>query len=412
MSSIVKHQLSNGVRILVEPVDYVQSAAVGLWCHTGSTAERDDEAGITHLIEHMLFKGTERRSAHDIAASIEGQGGYLNAFTDREQTCYYARVLAEDVQNAMDVLADMVLNSKIDSEELSREKKVVLEEIKRGEDEPSDHVHDLHLNLRWGGHVLGKSIIGTRESVSSFEREHLKHYMDRRYRGGNLVLSVAGNVDADKVIEFARQSLGDLPELEDHLDLGPVQAQSGYREIGRQEIESVHFCIGTSGPNKHDPNRFKAAVLDSVLGGGMSSRLFQEIREKRGLAYAVGSYLLSYTHGGSLVVFGGTSLETWPEVQEVIRGEFAKVAEGQVTEDELARIKKNIAGSMVLGLEGMSSRMMRMTRNELNYGREVPVEETLEHINAVTIEDLAILARDLFKDELLTTCAIGPFSRS
>src|SRR6185503_13390277 len=203
MSNIVKKTLPNGVRVLIEPVTSVQSAAIGLWCRTGSSHEEDREAGITHLIEHMLFKGTEKRTAKDIAEAIEGRGGSLNAFTDKESTCYYCRVLADDVENGIDVLSDMMRHSLIDPKELKMEESVVLEEIKRGEDEPSDHVHEVHLEERWGKHPFGKPVIGTRESVSSFERSHLTAYMDRRYRGGNVLLGVAGNVDPELVGKWA-----------------------------------------------------------------------------------------------------------------------------------------------------------------------------------------------------------------
>src|SRR3954462_4178313 len=196
---IQKYTLDNGVRVLVEPVDYVRSASIGLWCKTGSRHEQENEAGITHLIEHMLFKGTEKRTAKQIAEAIEGRGGALNAFTDKESTCYYCRVLSDDVQNGIDVLSDMMLHSLIEPAELKREESVVVEEIKRGEDEPGDHVHELHLEKRWGSHPLGRPIIGTRESVSNFKREDLATYMQRRYRGSNVLLAVAGNVNAEQV---------------------------------------------------------------------------------------------------------------------------------------------------------------------------------------------------------------------
>ncbi|MEQ1935143.1 MAG: pitrilysin family protein, partial [Fimbriimonadaceae bacterium] len=206
-----KHTLPNGVRIVLDPVTHVQSAAVGLWCQTGSVHEHDDEAGITHLIEHMLFKGTPKRTAKEIAESIEGRGGALNAFTDKEMTCYYCRVLADDIENGIDVLSDMMRNSSIEPEELAREEQVVIEEIKRSEDEPESHVHDLHIESRWAGHQLGKPIIGTRDSVAGFKSENLKTYMSRRYRGDHVLLSVAGNFDPNDIIKWAEDRLGGIP---------------------------------------------------------------------------------------------------------------------------------------------------------------------------------------------------------
>ena len=408
MSSIKKFTLENGVRVLVEPVDYVQSAAVGLWCKTGSRHETDEEAGITHLIEHMLFKGTERRTSKEIAEAIEGRGGALNAFTDKESTCYYCRVLADDVENGIDVLSDMMLHSLIDPEELEREEDVVLEEIRRGEDEPSDHVHELHLENRWGHHPLGKPIIGTKESVSSFRREHLTGYMDRRYRGNNVLLAVAGNANPDEVLRWAEKDLGRILAGGDE---EPITRPSGTAEKVEvaKEVEQVHFCLGGDGTSIYDDDLYTLAVMDGALGGSMSSRLFQEIREKRGLAYSVGSYSLSYTAGGAYTVYGGTSPKHWEKVQELARAEFDKLIREGLEDGELDRTKRNICGNIVLALEGMSGRMMRMSKNELHHKREIPVEETIAKVNAVTNKGVQDLAARILDPDKVSTTAIGPF---
>jgi predicted Zn-dependent peptidase len=408
MSTLQKFTLANGVRVLVEPVSHVQSAAIGLWCKTGSEHEFDSEAGITHLIEHMLFKGTAKRTAKQIAEAIEGRGGGLNAFTDKESTCYYCRVLADDVDNGVDVLSDMMLNSLIEPEELSREAQVVLEEIKRSEDEPSDHVHELHLSNRWGEHPLGKPIIGTKESVAGFGREDLKAYMDRRYRGSNILLSVAGNIDPQKFLGLAEQLLGEIPMGGDQPSVTRPEGKSSKNEISK-DVEQVHFCLGTDGCSLYDDDLYTLAILDASLGGNMSSRLFQEIREKRGLAYAVGSYTLSYGPGGCFTVYGGTSPENWPIVQQLVREEFDRVMKDGLEQEELERTKRNICGNIVLGLEGMSSRMMRNSRNELNHGREVPIDETIGRINAVDNDKVVALAARLLGEDQVNTTAIGPF---
>lgn len=408
MSSIRKFVLDNGVRVLVEPVGHVKSAAIGLWCRTGSRHERPEEAGITHLIEHMLFKGTEKRTAKQIAESIEGRGGQLNAFTDKEATCYYCRVLAEDAENGIDVLSDMMLHSLIDSEELKREQGVVLEEIKRSVDEPGDHVHELHLEYRWGDHPLGRPIIGTPDSVSSFGRDNIQAYLDRRYRGENVLLAVAGNVEPAAVREFAERTLGKIAMGSEDTQPSRPQGTGGKNEVGK-DVEQVHFCIGTEGCSVYDDELYAMVVLDAALGGSMSSRLFQEIREKRGLAYSVGSYQLSYGAGGAYTVYGGTSAEHWPLVQELVRTEFDKLIQGGLEADELLRTKKNISGNLVLGLEGMSGRMMRMSRNELNHGRDIPLDETLAKINAVTNDGVVGLASRLLAEDRISTTAIGPF---
>lgn len=409
MSEIQKFTLPNGVRVLVEPVTHVRSAAIGLWCKTGSRHENDNEAGITHLIEHMLFKGTEKRTAKQIAESIEGRGGMLNAFTDKESTCYYCRVLSDDAINGIDVLTDMMLHSKFDPEELEREEEVVCEEIKRSLDEPSDHVHELHLGYRWGQHPLGKPIIGTEESVRSFRRENIVAYMDRRYRGENVVLSVSGNVDPAQILAEAELVLGKLPSgVEDKQPERPA-GTALVNEINK-DTEQVHFCIGTDGISVYDESELSVmSVLDSALGGSMSSRLFQEVRERRGLVYSIGSYTLTYGAGGAYTVYGGTSKKNWEQVKEITRTEFDKVMKEGLVPDELERTKRSLAGNLVLALEGMSSRMMRMSRSELNYQRHISVEESLERLEKVTNDQVIALAQRILDPNKVSITAIGPF---
>lgn len=405
--AIHKHLLSNGVRILVEPVGHVQSAAIGLWCKTGSRHELDNEAGITHLIEHMLFKGTDSRTAKQIAESIEGRGGALNAFTDKESTCYYCRTLAADAENGIDVLTDMMLHSLFDAEELAREESVVLEEIKRSEDEPGDHIHEVHLFERWGEHPLGKPIIGTKESVAGFKRDDLISYMDRRYRSENVLLAIAGNVDPEKIVAAAEERLGMIKSgSTDTMPERPFGTKSN--KYVSKDVEQVHFCIGTDGTSLYDAELYTMSVFDSALGGSMSSRIFQEIREKRGLVYSVGSYALNYGAGGAFTIYGGTSPDNWPQVQELTQVEFDKIKKDGLDEDELARTKQHIKGNIVLSLEGMSSRMMRMSRNELTHQRDIPVEETLAKLDAVTNSQIMELANRILDDAKINTTAIGP----
>jgi len=359
----------------------------------------------------MLFKGTARRTSKEIAEEVEGRGGMLNAFTDKEQTCYYCRLLSDDVSVGIDVLCDMLTNSLIDPGDLSKEQGVVVEEIKRSEDEPSDHVHELHLSGRWGDHPLGKPIIGTRESVSGFGTNDLHSYMQRRYTGENVLLAISGNVVPEVVFEQANELLSSLPSSSiSDSELVRPQGQAARREISK-EIEQVHFCIGTDGASLFDEDLFTVAVLDAILGGGMSSRLFQEIREKRGLAYAIGSYALSYDAGGAYTVYGGTSLATWVQVEELVRAEFDKISKELVQDEELARSKRNICGHLVLALEGMSSRMMRMAKNELHYGRQIPVDETISRINAVSQENILEAAARMLDADRVSITALGPFLR-
>lgn len=407
--SITKTELANGVRILVEPNDSVRSVAVGITCQAGSRHELDGEEGITHFIEHMLFKGTPTRNAKQIAEAIEGRGGVLNAFTDKEQTTYYARVLSDDLENAVDVLSDMMLNSLLDPEELNREKGVVLEEIKRGEDEPGDHVHELHIAGAWGQHPLGKPVIGTKETVSSFQQEDLRKYMARRYLGGHVLLSVAGYADPVAVKALGERLLGGIPAGSDKALASEPKLQPGRDEIAK-EIEQVHFCIGGESVALYSDDLYTMAVLDGVLGSGMSSRLFQEVRERRGLAYAIGSYNLSYTSGGLFTIYGGTGADKWEQVQEIVLAELKKVVHEGLQEGELQRVKQQLSGNIVLSLEGMSARMMRMTKNELYHGRDIPVDETLAKVAAVQESRLRELAEQLLAPDRLRVTAIGPFA--
>jgi predicted Zn-dependent peptidase len=409
MTNLKKITLSNGVRILVEPVPYVKSAAIGLWCKTGSRHERENEAGITHLIEHMLFKGTPTRTAKQIAESIEGRGGVLNAFTDKESTCYYCRVLSDDTNNGIEVLTDMMLHSNFDPKELETEEGVVCEEIKRSEDEPSDHVHEMHLSYRWGQHELGKPIIGTEESVLSFRRENILEYMDLQYRAENVLLAVTGNVDPDQIKEEAEKVLGKLKSGATESRVARPAGKAAINEVNK-DTEQVHFCIGSDAISIYDEDMLGAmSIFDTALGGSMSSRLFQEVREKRGLVYSIGSYTLSYSAGGAFTVYGGTSKKNWEEVKSIVRTEFDKIMANGLEDEELDRIKRSLAGHIVLALEGMSSRMMRMSRSELNHKRDITVEESLERINKVTNAQIKELANRILDPKLVSTTAIGPF---
>lgn len=407
MEPIQKSVLPNGVRVLTENLPHVGSASIGIWCATGSVHEQPGEAGITHFIEHMLFKGTPKRTSQQIAEAIEGRGGMLNAFTDKERTCYYCRVLADDCGVGFDVLSDMVANALLDPEELEREKGVVIEEIKRGEDEPGDHVHDLHIQGLWPQSEYGLSIIGTKESVGAFTRDDLATYMDRRYHAGTVMVAAAGKVNHQEFLNWAEVNLGHLkPALEDAPKARP-EPHAGTNYVAK-DVEQVHFCIGTSGTNYYDEDFYTLVVLDGVLGGGMSSRLFQEVREKRGLVYAIGSYMLSYTAGGAFTIYGGTGPKTWGQVQDVVRTELDKMMSEGPSADEVAKVQRQIAGNMVLGLESTSTRMQRMAKNELVHGRHIPVEETVAKINAVTRDQVQGLAQRLFDPAQMRTTAIGP----
>ena len=406
---IQRDVLPNGVRIVTEKIDYVQSASIGIWVGVGARDESDTLRGVSHVIEHMLFKGTNKRNAQQIADEIDSVGGILNAFTDKEYTCYYSKVLSEYIDVAVDVLSDMFLNSVIDLSELKRETNVILEEIKRHEDQPDDLVHDVFFETIWPKHVLGKSVIGTVETVSSFKPDDLFGYMRRRYTPDTIVVAAAGNLEHKQIVDMVAARFGDL-----------TGSRSDWREPDRtpeahlssklvaKPVEQVHVVMGVQGFPQSDDNKYKLSIIDTVLGGGMSSRLFQEIREKRGLAYSVGSYSVGYREGGLFAVYSGSSPESAPEVISIVRDECGKIADKNVSDTEVIRAKNQIRGALVMGQESMSNRMMRMGKNELVHNRIIPIEEIMEKIQNITTDDIHAVGHHLFGSGEFAMAQVGP----
>lgn len=409
---IQREVLPNGVRIVTENITYVQSVALGVWVGVGARDEADDLRGVSHVIEHMLFKGTPTRTAQQIADEIDGVGGDINAFTSKEMTCYYVRVLSEHVPLAVDVLSDMFLNSLIEPEELAREENVILEEIKRRDDEPDDLVHDVFAETLWPNHVLGKSIIGTPETVSSFKQADLKGYMGKRYTPDTIVIAAAGNLNHEEIVEMVRARFSDLTGSKDDWrvpDTPPqAVAETTYVE---KPIEQVNLVLGTRGYSQLDDDKYALSLLDNVLGGSMSSRLFQEIREKRGLAYSIGTYSQSFREGGYFGVYCGTSPTTAQQVLDLVKIEFTNVKKNNITQKELDRAKNQFRGGIVMGQESMNSRMMRMGRNELTYDRVLPIDEIQGKINAVTLDDIARVTDYLFADDAYAQATVGPMKK-
>ena len=409
---IQREVLPNGVRIVTENITYVQSVALGIWVGVGARDESDKLRGISHVIEHMLFKGTPTRTALQIADQIDSVGGDINAFTSKESTCYYVRILSEHVPLAVDVLADMFLNSNVDPEELAREQNVILEEIKRRDDEPDDLVHDMFAQTLWPGHVLGKSIVGTPETVSGLKSNDLKGYMTEHYTPDTIVVAAAGNLNHDEIVAMVRERFGHLKGSKSDWrmpDTLPVfTPETIYIE---KPIEQVNLVIGAPGYSQLSDDKYKLSILDNVLGGSMSSRLFQEIREKRGLAYSVGSYSQSYREGGYFGVYSGTSAKTAAQVIDLVRAEFKNVHKNNITQKELDRSKNQFRGSIVMSQEGMNSRMMRIGRNELTYDRVIPVEEIMDKIIAVTLDDIVEVTDYLFGRDEYAMATVGPFTK-
>lgn len=403
-------QLENGLRVVMEPVPTVQSVAVGIWVASGSRYETQVQRGMAHFLEHMLFKGTPTRSATQIAEEIEGRGGMLNAGTGKEVTCYYARVLAEHTPIALDVLFDIFLNSVFDPFELEREKGVVLEEMKMYEDSPGDIIHDLFSEAHWQDHPLGRRVIGVPETVSAFTRDMLVEFVQTHYVPDRVVVAAAGNLDPDAFLQEVETRIGKWQPQIRHAAGTPanVSGQANAAPVYERDVEQVHFCIGTDALSQYDERRYALFVMNSLLGGSMFSRLWQEVREKRGLAYDIGSYPSLFTDRGTFVVYGGTAEEVFEEVQSVVHQEFERLKAEPISKRELDSARNQLKGTRLLALESMQARMERLGAETLVYNKITPVEELLRNIEAVQATDIQLLANDLLQPERLTLTAIVP----
>jgi predicted Zn-dependent peptidase len=389
-----RSELSNGLRVLSEPMPGVSSTTVGIWVENGSRFENRQQGGISHFLEHLLFKGTARRTAAQIAEEMDAVGGVLNAFTGKEYTCYYARVLAEHFDLAADILADLFLNSTFDPEEIERERTVVLQEISQGEDNPD--------------HPLSFPICGTSETVSSFQRDDFLSFLAERYRPDRIVVAAAGDIRHEALEEWGQNAFGSMQGKADGTGDAAPKEQKGVFAV-EKPLEQVHLCLGVPGIRQTAPERFAAHLLNTALGGGMSSRLFQEIRERRGRAYSVYSFLSSYADAGYLGVYVGTSSEFIEEVVQVILTELRSLAEAGLRPDELARAKNQLKGSMLLGLETSDARMSRLAKSELFFRRDISPSEIAAHIDATSNDEILQLAEQLFCPDRTAVALLGNF---
>jgi len=401
-------KLDNGLTVVYEQIPNVRSVAIGFWVACGSRDETADEQGISHLIEHMLFKGTARRSARQIAEAIDAVGGNLNAFTTKEYTCYYVKILDQHLRLGLDLLADMVINSLFAEEELEKEKNVVLEELRMYEDTPDELIYDLLAETLLKDHPLGHSILGTPETIAKVNREKLLDYKARYYTPDNSCLAIAGNFEISRVLEECNNFWRKLPGSFRPVPDCPVQT-GGTTCLRRKETEQVHLCVGVPGFDRQHQDRYPLLVLNNILGGSSSSRLFQELREERGLVYSTGAYYAAFRETGIFSIYAGTSLKNFPQVLSLIRKELERLQEEPVPEAELSRAKEQIKSNLWLSLENTTNRMSRLAKSELFYGRFVPPEEVITEIEKVTAEDLIRISRTLFQKELLTLTALGPF---
>ena len=405
--------LPGGLRVITETLPRVRSAAFGIWAGVGSRDEDRDHAGATHYLEHLLFKGTSKRTALEISSAMDAVGGELNAFTGKEYTCYYARVLDEDVPLAIDILSDMVTSSLIEPKDVDAERGVILEEIAMNDDDPSDTVHEAFASQLFGDTPLGRPILGTVDSINGITREQIAEHYAARYLPPDLVVAAAGSIDHDEVTAQLRRAFG--AALAGGADPAPPRvggapaapAGSGVRLVSRG-IEQANLVLGCEGLSRTDERRFAIGVLNAALGGGMSSRLFQEVREKRGLAYSVYSFTSQQADTGMWGVYVGCLPAKADEVLTICQDEIAKVISGGLTDVELARGKGQLRGSLVLGLEDPSSRMSRLGKSELAYPRLEPVEEILASIEAVTHDDVRRVAAEIL-GRPKALAVVGPF---
>ncbi len=406
--------LPGGLRVITESLPAVRSAALGIWAGVGSRDEDRDHAGATHYLEHLLFKGTQRRTALDISSAMDAVGGELNAFTAKEYTCYYARVLDSDLPLAIDVLSDMVNSSLIAAREVDAERGVILEEIAMNEDDPSDLVHEAFAAQLFGDTPLGRPILGTVDSINAISRDRIWEHYRARYTPDSLVVAAAGSLDHERVVDLVRQAF--QPVAADDRQPAPPRltgasagdgAGTGVRLVSRP-IEQANLVLGCAGLSRSDERRFALGVLNSALGGGMSSRLFQEVREKRGLAYSVYSFSSQHAECGMWGIYAGCLPAKADEVLAICRDEVAKVIADGLTAEEMDRGKGQLRGSIVLGLEDPSSRMSRLGKSELVHPRLEPVDEVLAAIEAVTQDDVREIAAALL-GQPKALAVVGPF---
>jgi predicted Zn-dependent peptidase len=407
---IQKRVLPNGLVVITETMSHVRSVSVGVWIRNGSRREVPEENGLAHFMEHMVFKGTEHRSAEEIARQMDSIGGMLDAFTSKEQICFNAKVLDDHLPIAFDIIADLVLRPKFDSEDVKKERQVVLEEIKMDLDNPEYLLHEIFTRGFWPGHPLGRPILGTPETVGRFSRDALRHRFQHWFAPDRLVLTAAGNVTHDRVLELVEREFGGLlPSAGPERHAAPAHHAPIHLEAKR-DLEQVHICIGVpSFPLAHE-RRFGVAVMNNLLGGGMSSRLFQNIREKRGLAYAVFSELTPYSDAGMLTVYAGTAQDTIGQVIDLVIKEFRDLKQSAVSHEELLRAKNHLKGSLMLSLESTSARMSNLARQELYFGKFYSLDEILASIDAVTREEVQTLAQEFFRPEQIAVTVLGPLN--
>jgi predicted Zn-dependent peptidase len=404
---VVREVLDTGLRLITETMPQVRSVTIGVWLMRGSRHESDAQSGIAHFVEHMLFKGTDTRSAEDIAQAIDSIGGQLDAFTAKEYAGYYIKVLDEHLPLAVELLSDIVMRPAFEAEEVAREKKVILEEIKMVEDTPDDLVHELFTQQFWEGHPLGRPILGSRETVEAFNSDSLRDYFQRAYVAPNMIVSAAGNLQHGRVRELVSSAFGSPADRGEEISQKPPTVKPAVL-LKTKELEQSHICLGTNSYPQNHEDRYVSYILNSVLGGSMSSRLFQNVREKRGLAYSVFSGMSAYRDAGNLTIYAGCAADAVEEVIDLSVEELRGLKRTPVPADELKRAKDHLKGSLMLSLENTASRMSHLARQEIYFDRHFSLDETLAGVQRVSAEDIQRVACDLLSNGSLAVTVLGP----
>ena len=405
--SIRRTVLPSGLIILTERMEHIRSVAMGVWIRSGSRHELPEVNGISHFVEHMVFKGTRSRSAKSIAREVDAIGGNLDAFTGKETICFNLKVLDEHVPTALDVLSDLVLNPVFNNEDIMRERGVILEEIKMDEDNPDYLVHEIFTQSFWKDHPLGKPILGTKETVRGFEQSVLFDYYGKRFSGKNMVLSAAGNLEHDAFVDLVSRRFANMAPYADNLAETAPHTTSKIVLRNKKALEQVQLCLGVPAPPTADELRYVTLLLNTVLGGGMSSRLFQTVREERGLAYSIFSDLNPYRDTGSLCVYAGTSSAHCMEVIQLIMSEFRRLKNEALPEEELRRAKDQLKGNIVLGLESSMSRMSNLARQEMYFEHFFGFDEIMEKVESVDSEQVMAIANVLFDPDKVAVTLLG-----
>ncbi|PCI38313.1 MAG: peptidase M16 [Rhodospirillaceae bacterium] len=399
-------ELDNGLRVISDEMKQVETASAGIWIEAGSRHETAKMNGVSHMLEHMAFKGTRRRSAQAIAEEVENVGGHLNAYTSRENTAYFAKILKEDLGLAIDVVADLVQNAVLDAEELERERGVILQEIHQAQDTPDDVIFDLFQDACFPDQALGRPVLGPAKGIEDMARTDIIDYMNNRYLPQSMVLSAAGNLEHDKLVDMAQQHFSVPNKSKDKAAGFSVGAYKGGEVRESRDIEQVHLMLGFEGLTYNDDDFYAASVMSMILGGGMSSRLFQEVREKRGLVYSVYSFVSSYADTGMFGIYAGTGEKDTAELIPVVCDEIGKICT-HITEQELLRAKTQMKASVLMSLESTSSRAEQLARQLMVFGREIPTSETVERIEAINSTSILRVAKRIFASTP-TLAALGP----